>query len=352
MSVARGPRVRAAKRGTACPRSLVALLGAVGLVGCDPGVDPEPAVRSSRFGVLRDLVWFDRGADGFFLDRFESTQADWRRYRAAVGASIESTERFLQQWIGDLRGPVDPAFPIVGLTLAEARDFARWRFCRLPRWDEWTFAATARGSYALPWGNLRRPAYANSADLGYHRLTPVGMFESARESSGPYDLIGNAGEWTESCVVDWGGYASPVDDDASEVAWRANVVVSHPALRVYWLSGCPLPSYPIVQVSAGTIPHEVTGSAGDPMPSSRRRDPVNRLLPTERASLVGVRVAAGPRDLLLALCAVHELPSEREIELLRQFLRRHRDVLAEVRLDRSTIADGPVAAIVFEELGD
>ncbi|MCA8943393.1 MAG: SUMF1/EgtB/PvdO family nonheme iron enzyme [Planctomycetes bacterium] len=350
-SVAFGRGARRAAEGPPTWRAgLVALLAWFGS-GCSQPVEPDPSVRASRFGILRDLVWFDRVEDGFFLDLFESTQADWRAYRRAIGAPDASTEAFLDRWVGEVGGAVDPAFPVVGLTLDEARSFARWRFGRLPRWSEWQFAATAGGSYALPWGNLSRTAYANSAELGFHRLTPVGMFESARQSGGPYDLIGNAGEWTESVDVDWDGYAEPIDTDASSIGWRLGVVASHPALRLLWVPGVPLPAWMVVQAESASVPRLVTCGAADPMPTARRPLRESRVLPRERGSLIGIRVAAGAVELLRALCACEEVPDPNGEALLREFASRHADVLLEAWPRVTNTDAGAVSRILREELG-
>ena len=172
----------------------VAILAATlaGFVGCD---DTDPADgevdRTHRFGIFRDLVLFQRPmADGgpFFLDRFETTVAD---FVAAAAARGEVTPKPSPQ--GSL--------PKTGIDLYQARRFARWRFCRLPRRDEWTYACTQGGTYKYPWGDSWLQTWVNTGGLGLGRSTPVGTFESGRDTGGPFDLVGNVAEWTESVPV-------------------------------------------------------------------------------------------------------------------------------------------------------
>ncbi len=177
---------------------------------CEPVVQPARAVRTraSRFGVLRDLVLFRRSpAQGgsFFLDRFETTQADWERY-----LETEDRDGSLRVKFDAWQASFDPSLPVAGVDLYEARRYARWRFARLPRLDEWRWAATVGGKYRFPWGDRDSEGRANAAALRLPGLTPVGAFESGRQGDRPYDLLGNVSEWTETIDLDWSYYSPEV----------------------------------------------------------------------------------------------------------------------------------------------
>lgn len=196
------------------------------VVGCGDAAAEFELDRSQRFGIFGDLVLYRRPLDEggpFFLDRFETTRRDWHEYeRGAAGAPPAAVEGSL---------------PVTGIGLREARRFAHWRFGRLPRRDEWRYAATGGGSYVFPWGSRPERAWLNSAELGLNRATPVGTFESGRQPGGAYDLLGNVAEWTATIVdfgqaraaapargtyvVRGGSFSSGLDGD------------SRPALRIY-----------------------------------------------------------------------------------------------------------------------
>ena len=322
---------------------LLATLLAVAACGVGGG-EPRPLDRSDRYGIFRDLVYYppsDDVAHGFFLDTFESTQADWRSFAASRGEPGSITDAFVRNWAG--ADHLDATLPIVGVDLAEARTFARWRFGRLPSLDEWEFAVSAGGRYAYPWGNLPRAAYANTSELGYVSLSPVGMFESGRQRGRAYDLVGNAAEWTETLEVEW-------ESAAFDLSWRVRVCRRHPALRGYRIRAVPIPTSELVAVDDESVPRRVTVGADYPMSGLRGFEPL-ALHPTERSSLVGIRVAADARTLVEALAAQREAPPETGETVLRAFLRRHRDALRPAWSAFDEPRDGPVAAILDEELG-
>ena len=208
-------------------------------------VEPTPP-RAGPFGSLRDFVLLQRpgpvGIDGevspgfFFLDRFEVTRADWAGFAAtAAGRAVGAEEVALGG---------DPALPVARVDLRQARAFARWRFARLPRADEWRRAAVGDGRNRFPWGSKEDATRANTGDLGLGEPTPVGTFESGRRADGwPYDLVGNVSEWTETVPSSWFVTADDqVLDRAAqlrgsqlswELSWAMREVQGAPALAVW-----------------------------------------------------------------------------------------------------------------------
>ena len=138
-----------------------------------------------------------------FLDRFEATRAEFVTWRAS-----------LPQQSGPL--PVSDRLrdhlPQDRINLNVARRFARWRFCRVPRADEWRYAFTEGGTYDFPWSDTLRNSdtLANTGRLGLGRTTLVGSFASGSASPiGPFDLLGNVAEWTADGNLRGGGYDAP-----------------------------------------------------------------------------------------------------------------------------------------------
>lgn len=99
------------------------------------------------------------------------------------------------------------AFPVVAVTIDDARAYARWRGRALPTEAQWEWAARAARPEPMP--SYEQPRNANtwqglfpvmnSADDGFVGLAPVGCYEP--NALGLHDMIGNvweltADEWT------------------------------------------------------------------------------------------------------------------------------------------------------------
>ncbi len=138
---------------------------------------------------------------GFWLGRFEVTQAEWRRDMAAFP--------------GPLSGGVGDDFPVYWVTWEAAEDFCRrltararaegelepgWEF-RLPTEAQWEYGCRAGTTTAFAFGptldprqaNLGKP-YAGRADGSPgSAATPVGSYPA--NAWGLHDMHGNEFEW-------------------------------------------------------------------------------------------------------------------------------------------------------------
>ena len=318
--------------------------------------------RSARFGILRDLVVVARPVrlgGPFFVDRFEATRADFERWLASDDSSDADRLDYL-----DWNRTGEPELPVVGLDLRTARRFARWRFCRPWRIDEWRWVASAFGRHRFPWGDAPRTTWANSAEFGLFDFSPVGAFESGRQSAGAYDLVGNAGEWTESPSRDW-LESFPIAGADAPLALRPLLECARAFDREPGLSpwrGVPRPLFPLVAIDDVNLPRLVIRGLDAGMPEARRGDPAQVLdsdvelrMPRDRRWVVGVRAVADPGSLVDALAAVTDPIDVQDTAGLRSFLRRHhvppllRDAWR--RQPRGASPSGMVARILAEELG-
>jgi len=341
--------------------AVVAGLAAALLIAgaCDEPAKAEDDVtppRAGRFGSLRDLVLFERpglgASQALFFDRFEATRGDWAAFAATAAGRAVAADAVLA--VGD------PSLPISSIDLLQARAFARWRFLRLPRSDEWWFAAVGgRGGNRFPWGRREDTARANTLELGLGQPTPVGTFESGRRTGGdqPYDWIGNVSEWTETVPAWWSewwpaeGAATGVLDPVSGLAACRRVVQATPALAVWEGPGGLMPLAWLHAAGGVYVPREVLGSDyQSPLAATTSALPAG-----DRVARTGVRLCATVRELLVALVGDPETPTAADVQQLVRFVRRgrHRDVLREAWSDPlpPAGAHGPLFDVLRRELG-
>jgi len=123
----------------------------------------------------------------FYIDETEVTNAQFADFCRATGCQPPAGEAEL---------------PVVNVTIAEARAFAKWKGKRLPTGPEWERAARGDKGAKFPWGDDSDPFRANVADnttLGVeHRLMKVKSFPPG---FGVYDMVGNAFEMVEGAVT-------------------------------------------------------------------------------------------------------------------------------------------------------
>jgi len=161
--------------------------------GSDDGPDPE---RPQKTITLR----------GFYIDKFEVTNAQYRRFVEAtgrpepVGSGIMGNRRVadFEPW-GDKRFN-GPSQPVVCVSWEDAAAYAAWAGKRLPTEAEWEKAARGTDGRAYAWGSEWDPDRCQCA-LARHGLpatAPVGSLPSGASPYGCLDMTGNVWEWTAS----------------------------------------------------------------------------------------------------------------------------------------------------------
>jgi serine/threonine-protein kinase len=119
----------------------------------------------------------------FYIDRTEVTNDAFARFCAA-------TQRALPAGLHD----APPDFPVVNVTIDEAREFARWADKRLPTREEWEKAARGPDGRPYPWGTQPDSRHANT---GSHGLAPVTAFASGQSPFGVRQMAGNVWEFVD-----------------------------------------------------------------------------------------------------------------------------------------------------------
>lgn len=274
---AQPPQPKAAAERTACPLPVPA----------QPGPHPGMAWVPPGTVTLGDTVYAEEAPGrrepvaGFWMDRTEVTNDAFAAFVQATGYvtvaeraldaarhpglpadmqqpgavvfrrpdSVQGRQDVTQWWQyqpgASWRHPGGPgtdlqgrgSFPVVAVTLEDARAYAQWKGRDLPTEAEWEWAAREASDQPLPQHETPReqPSQANtwqglfpvvnSADDGFVGLAPVGCY--APNALGLFDLIGNVWEltrdpWTASHAA---GRAPAPDEMPSGMRGSAAQVV-------------------------------------------------------------------------------------------------------------------------------
>jgi serine/threonine-protein kinase len=141
----------------------------------------------------------------FFIDETEVSNADFCK---AMACSVE---------------PGQENLPKVGITVTEARAYAKQAGKRLPTALEWERALRGPQGNLFPWGDQKDASKANVSDnpAASHELMPVRSF------SGPlFNVIGNAWEMVEG----------PVTPSATAIAMFATVMTPPATAQEPWIT--------------------------------------------------------------------------------------------------------------------
>jgi formylglycine-generating enzyme required for sulfatase activity len=154
--------------------------------------------------------------DAYQVDRYEVTNAQYRRFVLASGA------RPPQHWQGDHFPAGQADWPVSGVSWQEASNYCEWAGKRLPSEAEWEHACQGPDEFIYPWGDEWEAQKANTGfELAgqwpptveaiwkllaasptketYPHPQPVGSFPQGASAYGVMDLAGNASEW----MLDW-----------------------------------------------------------------------------------------------------------------------------------------------------
>jgi formylglycine-generating enzyme required for sulfatase activity len=144
----------------------------------------------------------------FFIDRFETTNAEVEQFLVATGYVPDDPSGFLPGFASLTPPQPTPGrgnHPATGLTARDAAAIASWKGKRLPTVAEWQVAADEWARGVSSGGAQTSRFQFNLYEAGIADTTRVGTFESGRTSPRSvyvappvYDLIGNVAEWAEA----------------------------------------------------------------------------------------------------------------------------------------------------------
>lgn len=184
--------------------SLISLITGLAVAGEIP---PDMArVEGGEFIPMFGELSESRVVEPFLLDRRPVTNAEflvfvrenpkWRRSRVA---SLFADAGYLSHWADDLE-PGDNALPdaaVIRVSWFAARAYLKAKGKRLPREDEWEFAALADATRA---DASKDPAFLKQILEWYGKPTPVRLADVSTlpaDLRGVVGLHGNVWEWVE-----------------------------------------------------------------------------------------------------------------------------------------------------------
>jgi len=140
--------------------------------------------------------------DSFLIDRYPVTNEDYYRFILESGYSPRDTVNYLKHWDNGIYQQGKEKYPVVNISLEDARAYASWAGKRLPTELEWQLAAQGTDGRSWPWGNEFHGTKCNNS---FDRSTPVDAFRKGQSPYGVMDMVGNVWQLTGD-VYDNGSY--------------------------------------------------------------------------------------------------------------------------------------------------
>jgi formylglycine-generating enzyme required for sulfatase activity len=175
-------------------------------------------------GLSRERPVHTVDVDAFYIGRYETTNAQWKKFRDDPGYDD------VKLWPGERVAPKDQSpywnqannhgggtpgsddFPVLGVNQDSAVAYCNWvsaktgKKYRLPTEAEWEKAARGTDQRKYPWGNEIDHSYANYVgSSAFDTGMKVGTFDGAVHGDlkthngaspyGAYDMAGNVMEW-------------------------------------------------------------------------------------------------------------------------------------------------------------
>jgi len=131
--------------------------------------------------------------DSFLIDRYPVTNEQFLRFIRETRYIPDDTTNYLRHWEMGLPAAGQERYPVVWVSLEDARAYALWAGKRLPAEAEWQLAAQGADGREWPWGS---EFHATKCNNGFGRPTPVDAFPKGESPYGVADLVGNVWQMT------------------------------------------------------------------------------------------------------------------------------------------------------------
>ena len=142
----------------------------------------------------------------FFIDRTEVTNAQYQEFVKATGRRPPS------DWRNGRYADGDDRLPVINVSWYDANEYAQWASKRLPREEEWEFAARGTDGRLYPWGQQWNQVLANTKESNNDRVVEVGHYSAGASPYGVLDMCGNVWEWTASNLISYADRVKELGD--------------------------------------------------------------------------------------------------------------------------------------------
>lgn len=144
----------------------------------------------------------------FFMDKYPVTNKQYQEFMIATGYQPTDTTNFLKHWKNNQIPQGQENFPVIYVTLEDAKAYADWAGKRIPTEMEWQYAAQTEKGNEWPWIQknpvMREEEFitntlsvwklkgidSSRCNLGDGLLYPVGKYKNGKNPYGLYDLVG------------------------------------------------------------------------------------------------------------------------------------------------------------------
>ncbi len=153
-----------------------------------------PWEKSARRGHRQNLT-----VKPFYLDRYDVTNAEYKRFLDATHYRPKDDHNFLRDWQDGAPKAGWENKPVTWVSLEDAREYAQWAGKRLPHEWEWQYAAQGTDGRLYPWGNTWNPKAVPEPNQSRELLPPADGDAHLLGASpfGVMDLVGNVWQWTD-----------------------------------------------------------------------------------------------------------------------------------------------------------
>lgn len=152
--------------------------------------------------------------NSFFMDKYPVTNQEYYEFMQATGYQPADTANFLKNWVDGKPLKAEQKYPVVYISLEDARAYAMWAGKRLPTELEWQYAAQTPDLRPWPWGGEKGVTRVNEwvtntltvsrikgidsklCNIGTGKPEPVGKHSKGANPYGLEDLVGSVWQLT------------------------------------------------------------------------------------------------------------------------------------------------------------
>ena len=137
--------------------------------------------------------------DGFYIDRYEVTNAQYARFKEGYKYNEEIVDETVlkNEWMNDNN-------PVVNISWYQADEYCRYAGKRLPTEAEWEKAARGTDGRKYPWGEVHDMSYAEPDGI-----VKTAAWRAGRSPYGAYWMAGGPWEWTSDWYKAYPGNKTP-----------------------------------------------------------------------------------------------------------------------------------------------